>query len=120
MALYRRALRLFEGLAAEFPQVPEHRYSVFFMHHLLGSGVLYTGEEHEAHSRKALQVLLALHREAPANRVYREALATQYNVLGEQLRAAERSSAEAESYHRQAVVLTRALLSEDPKPSHLK
>jgi serine/threonine protein kinase len=113
---YRRAVSLFQQLAADFPTRPEFRQELASSHNTLGALLLRaTARLTEAESAyvEALAILKQLAVEFPNRPEFRQALAGIHNNLGNLLHVTGRL-AEAESAHAEALAIRKQLAAEFP------
>jgi tetratricopeptide (TPR) repeat protein len=120
-AEYRAALVIREKMAADFPAVPAHRYSLAQNYHDLGFlldrrvAQVAPGQRAEAEAafRTALSLLEKLAADSPTSIPYRTALARSHYDLGNLLKGLGRP-AEADAHHRQALAIREELAAQSP------
>jgi serine/threonine protein kinase len=112
---YRRAVSLFQQLAADFPTRPEFRQELASSHNTLGNLLHATGRLKEAESAyiEALAILKHLAADFPTRPEFRQALAGIHNNLGNLLHATGRLT-EAESAQAEALAIRKQLAADFP------
>ena len=112
---YRRAVSLFQQLAADFPTRPEFRQELASSHNVLGVLLLATGRPTEAESAyiEALAILKQLAADFPNRPEFRQALAGFHQNLGNLLHVTRRL-AEAESAQAEALAIRKQLAADFP------
>jgi eukaryotic-like serine/threonine-protein kinase len=112
---YRRAVSLFQQLAADFPTRPEFRMELAMSHNMLGVLLLATGRLTEAESAKieGLAILKQLAADFPNRPEFRQALAGFHQNLGHLLHVTGRLT-EAESAQAEALAIRKQLAAEFP------
>jgi eukaryotic-like serine/threonine-protein kinase len=112
---YRRAVSLFQQLAADFPTRPEFRQELASSHNVLGVLLLATGRLTEAESAyiEGLAILKQLAADFPNRPEFRQALAGFHQNLGNLLHVARRL-AEAESAQAEALAIRKQLAADFP------
>jgi eukaryotic-like serine/threonine-protein kinase len=114
-AEYRQALDIFQRLASDRPDVPEHRRLEARCRYGLASILFDLGRRPEAEieQRQALALQRLLVAAAPDNPAYRSDLAASHHMLGYMLKAAGKA-AEAEAEYNRAIALRQDLAAEFP------
>jgi len=112
---YRRAVSLFQQLAADFPTRPEFRQELATSLNLLGVLLLATGRLTEAESAKieGLAILKQLAADFPNRPEFRQALAGFHQNLGHLLHVTGRLT-EAESAQAEALAIRKQLAADFP------
>jgi eukaryotic-like serine/threonine-protein kinase len=112
---YRRAVSLFQQLAADFPTRPEFRMELAMSHNMLGVLLLATGRLTEAESAQAeaLAIRKQLAAEFPTNPGLNRALGLSYNSLGWLFQDTKRLE-KAESAYRDAVAHQKQAVADFP------
>jgi tetratricopeptide (TPR) repeat protein len=112
---YRRAVSLFQQLAADFPTRPEFRQELASSHNVLGVLLLATGRPKEAESAyiEGLAILKQLAADFPNRPEFRQALAGFHQNLGNLLHVTRRL-AEAESAQAEALAIRKQLAADFP------
>ena len=112
---YRRAVPLFQQLAADFPTRPEFRQELASSLNLLGVLLLATGRLTEAESAKieGLAILKQLAADFPNRPEFRQALAGFHQNLGHLLHVTGRLT-EAESAQAEALAIRKQLAADFP------
>jgi serine/threonine protein kinase len=112
---YRRAVSLFQQLAADFPTRPEFRLELATSLNVLGVLLLDTGRLTEAESAriKGLAILKQLAADFPNRPDFRQALAGFHQNLGNLLHVTRRL-AEAESAQAEALAIRKQLAADFP------
>src|SRR5688572_11315062 len=112
---YRRAVSLFQQLAADLPTRPEFRQELASSHNVLGVLLLATGQLTEAESAyiEGLAILKQLAADFPNRPEFRQALAGFHHNLGNLLHVTRRL-AEAESAQAEALAIRKQLAADFP------
>jgi serine/threonine protein kinase len=112
---YRRAVSLFQQLAADFPTRPEFRQELASSHNMLGVLLLATGRLTESESARieGLAILKQLAADFPNRPEFRQALAGFHQNLGNLLHVTRRLT-EAESAQAEALAIRKQLAAEFP------
>jgi serine/threonine protein kinase len=118
---YRRAVSLFQQLAADFPTRPEFRQELALSHNTLGTLLRVTGRLTEAESAyiEGLAILKQLAADFPNRPEFRQALAGFHQNLGNLLHVTRRL-AEAESAQAEALAIRKQLAADFPTDSILR
>jgi eukaryotic-like serine/threonine-protein kinase len=118
---YRRAVALFQRLAADFPTRPEFRQELALSHNYLASVLRTAGrlKEAEAAYGEALAILKQLATEFPAQQEYRQTLAGVQNNLGNLFYETERLK-EAEDAHAEALAIRKQLAADFPTGRNIR
>ena len=118
---YRRAVSLFQQLAADFPTRPEFRQELATSLNVLGVLLLGTGRLTEAESAKieGLAILKQLAADFPNRPEFRQALAGFYQNLGNLLHVTRRLE-EAESAQAEALAIRAQLAADFPTEPSLR
>jgi eukaryotic-like serine/threonine-protein kinase len=118
---YRRAVSLFQQLAADFPTRPEFRQDLAWSHNALGVLLLATGRLRESESARVegLAILKQLAADFPNRPEFRQALAGFHQNLGNLLHVARRL-AEAESAQAEALAIRKQLAADFPTDPMLR
>jgi tetratricopeptide (TPR) repeat protein len=118
---YRRAVALFQQLAADFPTRPEFRQELASSQNTLGVLLLATGRLTEAESAyiAGLAILKQLAADFPADPILRRALAISHNCLGWLFQDTKRLE-KAESAFRDALPLQKQAVAEFPNRSEFR
>jgi serine/threonine protein kinase/tetratricopeptide (TPR) repeat protein len=114
VAGYQRAIRLYEGLAADFPGVTEYRRGLAESHYNLGLVLadLNKPAEAEAAFRRAADLHEKLAADFPDEPLYRSDLADDLNDLGVVL--SDHRPRAAEEVYRRAIELRKRLIADFP------
>jgi serine/threonine-protein kinase len=114
-ASYRKSLEIFEALARDFPDVPDHRSNQALVHKDLANLLSVAGRPKEAEKvyRQAQGIYEKLVRDHPAVPDYRSDLALNHKDLGNLLLGVRRTK-EAEASYRQALGLFAQLVWDFP------
>jgi serine/threonine protein kinase/tetratricopeptide (TPR) repeat protein len=116
---YREAIALLEGLAKDFPAVPEYRARLSSSHNALGILLEHRGQESDAAAsyRRALELQEKLVADFPAVPKYLQLLSNSHNNMGGLLKHLGKS-ADAEASYGRALTLQEQLVTEYTEPEY--